>query len=266
MFFSVGNDAISSSNGAPAGHAGGPGESGATCRSCHAGPALTAVPGIISSTIPATGYVPGQTYTISAAIARPGHTKFGFQISPQNVAGTKMGTMIITNPQTKLVGGGSKYITHTGSGNTSPDSISWSFDWTAPAAGSGEVTFYGAFNVTNANNNTTGDTVITSSLGVQEEVFMGTRPLLTEAAELTVFPNPATDQVSVSYHLRQPENVRLQLLDILGRPVADWQPGQQGAGAHTRTLPLDRGRLSAGIYVLQLQTASRFAASLVQIQ
>ena len=43
-----------------------------------------------------------------------------------------------------------KAITHTSSGiSTTGDSNSWSFDWTAPASGTGDVTFYGAFNAAN---------------------------------------------------------------------------------------------------------------------
>src|ERR1041385_8266686 len=73
-----GNEAMSSSGGAPAGHTGSPGDGFSTCTACHLGPAATAQSGWITSTIPAAGYLPNTTYTIIATATRAGHTRFGF--------------------------------------------------------------------------------------------------------------------------------------------------------------------------------------------
>ncbi|MES1181695.1 MAG: hypothetical protein ABUL44_02775, partial [Flavobacterium sp.] len=71
------------STGAIPGVAGDPAGGDQNCTSCHAGPAATLQTGWISSNIPAAGYVPFTTYTITATATRPGHTRFGFEISPQ---------------------------------------------------------------------------------------------------------------------------------------------------------------------------------------
>jgi hypothetical protein len=164
----VTNEANSHTSGATAMRTGSPGDGGATCKNCHAGPTPTTQAGLITSTIPAAGYTAGQTYTITATVARSGHTKFGFEVSPQNTAGTQLGTLIVTNTtEMQLVGSG-KYITHKTAGVTGSNSRSWVFNWTAPAAGTGNVTFYGAFNITNAMNNSTGDTTVLSTLTVAE--------------------------------------------------------------------------------------------------
>ncbi len=124
--------------GAPAGYTGSPGD-GQNCTSCHGGTATSST-GWITSNIPASGYVPGTTYQITATNSLTGSGKFGFEVSPQNASGTLLGTLAAgTNSQ--LVGGG-KYVTHT---NASPSISTWTFNWTAPAAGTGNVTFYGAF-------------------------------------------------------------------------------------------------------------------------
>jgi hypothetical protein len=65
----------------------------------------------------------------------------GFEISPQNTAGAQKGTLV-AGSGSQLVGGGTKYITHT---NANTTTNTWTFGWIAPAAGSGAVTFYGAF-------------------------------------------------------------------------------------------------------------------------
>lgn len=162
------NKADSHTSGSPSARTGSPGDGGATCENCHAGPTPTTQVGLITSTIPASGYTAGQTYTITATITRQGHNKFGFEISPQSPAGTLLGTLIVTNTtEMQLVGSG-KYITHKTAGVSGTNSRSWIFNWTAPAAGNGDVTFYGAFNITNAQNNSSGDTTVLSTLTVNE--------------------------------------------------------------------------------------------------
>jgi len=124
--------------GAPPAKTGSPGD-GSNCTECHGGTA-TSVTGWITSNIPSGGYTPGQTYQITATNQLTGSGKFGFEVSPQNAAGTLLGTLAAgTNSQ--LVGS-NKYVTHT---NANTTVSSWTFNWTAPAAGTGTVTFYGAF-------------------------------------------------------------------------------------------------------------------------
>lgn len=127
--------------GAPAGVSSSPSD-GATCAKsgCHGGP-VTAMSGIITSNVPVAGYTGGITYTITATFSGSAGVNKGFEISPQNSAGTLLGTLI-AGTGTKLTGSG-KYITH--STPISADPAVWSFQWTAPAKGTGTVTFYGSF-------------------------------------------------------------------------------------------------------------------------
>lgn len=124
--------------GSPAGKTGSPGD-GSNCSSCH-GTAATTTAGWITSNIPAAGYTPGQAYQITATNNMTGSGKYGFEVSPQNVAGTLLGTLT-AGTGTKLVGTG-KYVTQSAASNTLK---TWTFTWTAPVAGTGNVTFYGAF-------------------------------------------------------------------------------------------------------------------------
>lgn len=164
--FYIGQEAHTSSSGGPAGHTGSPGD-GASCANCHAGGTSSGKTADITSDIPPTGYVPGTTYTITATATSSATSKFGFQISPQNIAGNLLGTLVNTSAQTQLVGS-SKYITHTSGGTSGAGSKTWSFNWVAPAQGTGNVTFYGAFNFTNNNNAVSGDYILTMSYVVNE--------------------------------------------------------------------------------------------------
>lgn len=164
------NNVHGNSSGSPAGYTGSPLEfSGRTCGSgggCHGG-GSTFQTNMITSNIPVSGYVVGQTYQITATVVSVGRTKFGFQLSPQRANGNTAGTLI-GNAQVQVTGS-QRYVTHNSSSNTGTGSRSWTFNWTAPATGFGPVTFYAAFNAANNNGGTSGDIILNSSLIVNEE-------------------------------------------------------------------------------------------------
>lgn len=150
---------ISSPDGAPSGYAYDKASNYRSCAysGCHSGTAVFADTSIakITSNIPSTGYVPGQTYTFTATVNKPGYVRYGFEASPQDSVGNYKGTMVVTNTtKTKITG--TKYITHTQSGNSSS---SWSWNWIAPALGSGQVKMSGALMAANNNGGTSGDSV-----------------------------------------------------------------------------------------------------------
>jgi hypothetical protein len=129
---------VLSPNGAPPAKTGSPGD-GSNCTECHGGTATTTA-GLITSNIPSGGYVPGTTYQITATNTLTGAGKYGFEVSPQNTAGTLLGTLI-AGSGSQLVGS-NKYVTHLSASTTTS---AWTFGWVAPASGTGAVTFYGAF-------------------------------------------------------------------------------------------------------------------------
>lgn len=135
-------------------YTGSPGD-GHNCSQCH-GNASTAN-GWITSNIPASGYVPGTSYLITATNTISGSGKYGFEVSPQSNSGTLLGTLA-PGTNSKLVG--SKWITQS---NASNSVTSWTFTWTAPVAGTGSVTFYGSFA------RSTGSAVKLSTLTVTEQ-------------------------------------------------------------------------------------------------
>lgn len=126
-------------SGAPAGYTGSPGD-GQHCVSCHGGSAAT-VANWITSDIPAQGYTPGTVYNLTVTVTGSGSK--GFEVSPQNPSGTQLG-ILAAGTGSKLVGG-TKYVTQ--SASSSSATKIWNFTWTAPVAGTGIVTFYGAFTV-----------------------------------------------------------------------------------------------------------------------
>ena len=160
---------VSSPDGAPSGVSNDPSSGSANCTNCHSGTATIPATTVanITTNIPAAGYTPGVTYTITATVNYAGRTRFGFQVSPQNAAGTKLGTLINTGNQTKLVGSG-KYVTQTQAGNSGTGTKTWTFNWVAPVAGTGTVTFYGSLMAANNNGGTSGDATYKVQTSVTE--------------------------------------------------------------------------------------------------
>jgi hypothetical protein len=241
--------ALGNGTGAPASRTGSPFDAG-NCTFCHTGSAAATLPGIITSNIPASGYIPGATYTITATISVAGINKYGFEISPQNSTGAKKGTMIITSPTEMQLISSSKYMTHKAAGTAATSGTrTWSFNWTAPAAGSGDVTFYGAFVCANGNGSDTGDQVKLSTLLVSENPFAGIAEAKNE--ELwSVYPNPSTGKVFMS-SLDKSNN---DILDITITDITGKQIKIISGNELSQDQSLDIADLQSGMYVLSIRS------------
>ncbi|MEO1448353.1 MAG: alkaline phosphatase D family protein [Bacteroidota bacterium] len=83
-------------------------------------------------------------------------------------------------------------------------------------------------------------------------------------AILGIYPNPAQDQFVVQYALDQSRTVRMQLLDVQGRVVADLVNARQLPGVYH--LRMDTRSLAEGVYVLRGQEGERIFARRVIIR
>lgn len=161
----------SHSSGSIGGKTGSVGDGGTTCTQCHSDFNAQAQAGWITTNIPAEGYTPGETYTITATGTHDGVQKFGFELTAEDNIGTKRGTLTITDATRTKLTNGNKAVTHTQAGNTpSGNSNTWSMDWTAPAASFETIIFNAAYNAANGNGKTGGDKIYTSSLSVSEYI------------------------------------------------------------------------------------------------
>jgi hypothetical protein len=202
-------------DGTEPGHTGSPGDSLKNCTICHGGTTELAI-GWITSNIPESGYEPGKRYTITATNSVHGATRFGFQVSPQAINGTLLGTLIITDTTTTQLVGSSKYVTYRAAGVEGQDSRSWSFDWIAPEKGTGEVIFYGAFNSNPGHKDK--DKTFLSQLKVEENISSGLHDINSNV-KFAVHPNPAKQLTNVTLELSTISNVNIKVVDIAGKEV-----------------------------------------------
>lgn len=160
--------------GSPGGYTGSPTD-GNNCTFCHGGTA-TNVQNWISSDIPAQGYTPGNTYQIS--VTGTGSGNKGFELTAEDISNNKIG-IFAAGTGSKLTNS-NHAVTHTSANSGNPHT--WTFLWTAPQAGSGDVTFYAAIVVGQPNINLT-------SLAVSENTSSDV--LVLNEADIKIKPNPA---------------------------------------------------------------------------
>lgn len=238
--------------GAPAARSGGAGEQNCT-NSCHNSFSVNSGTGTLSITSDATNneYAPGVTYTFTVTMSQTGISRFGFEclVGYSTGSSSTVGSLVITNStETKMLSSGAKrYATHKTAGTTATDSKSWSFDWTAPDPGVGDVNFYVAGNAANNNSNDSGDRIYTSSLtltqmavGVEDELgkpWAGVAGSGKKSQELILKNFPS-------------EEILMNVLDANGQTV--YSNAFMPAGEETHVnLPLDG--IASGIYFITLR-------------
>lgn len=144
-------------------------------------------------------YVPGKTYTITRVGNNTGAaiTHFGFQIVAVNGAGNQAGTFAITNAANTqtftaapLTG-----VEHKTKIAKSGNNFNVQFNWTAPAAGAGTVTFRIAANGVNNDGGTNGDQMNVGTFQLTEGSSASVGQVA--AGRFRLFPNPASNQVTL---------------------------------------------------------------------
>ncbi|MBL7888451.1 MAG: N-acetylmuramoyl-L-alanine amidase [Bacteroidia bacterium] len=99
--------------------------------------------------------------------------------------------------------------------------------------------------------------------GLQSTVFTSNGQLVeltptsvsenSNAFELNVYPNPFTSNTSLSYQLSAVADVRIELVDVLGKQIELLNTKAQAAGKHAITINANELHLAKGMYFLKLQ-------------
>jgi hypothetical protein len=179
-------------SGSPGGYTNSPLD-GANCTHCHPGSA-SPVSNYITTDIPAEGYFGGFTYNIT--VSYTGSGKKGFELTCEDSNNTKVG-VLHQGSGTKMTNG-NHAVTHSSAQSSS--TATWNFTWTAPASGTGTVTFYSALVVGEPHVKYCSLTVNESTTGINS---------LENQLSFKVYPNPAVDHMMV-----QTDNDSEKRLDI----------------------------------------------------
>ena len=184
---------MSNSGGSPGGRTGSSSD-GQTCATagCHG-----AIPpngqDMISTNIPAEGYMADSTYQISVTVTDANSSKFGFEMTVEDASGSKQGSFTGNTDVTSY--NSNQRVTHKSSSNSGSGSRTWTMDWTAPSSGAGSLTFYVAALVANGNGNNSGDFVLTDSRQFMEQITASHAKI--EAFDMKIYPNPTQDYIQI---------------------------------------------------------------------
>ncbi len=210
-------------------------------------------------------YVPGALHTVTVAISGDDGADpagYGFQAQfLQDADNVQAGTMSNPGARTQVsdLDNGRSYAEHT---SVNPNN-SFTFDWTAPPAGTGEVTLYAVGNQvdggggTNNDNGSTQPTVIDLTEGVVSSVARTNSQI-----PFTLAPNPATEHTSLSVDLGRQGSYELKIMNALGR-VIQQKTYTLDAGANEVNIELND--LSRGVYIVSLEgVGDRLSTRLVK--
>lgn len=235
------NNAEGNVSGAPGGNTGAPGDATCAKSGCHSGNTVQQIPGLITTDIPTSGYVPGETYTITATANNNGGERFGFQVTAKDGAAQLAGTFTAINTNTKTIV--NKYITHTLAGSTATDTKAWTFEWTAPQTATGDITFYGAFNLANNDGNSFGDQIVTSSRTVSKDPTASVS--FVDKERINIYPSPFNNKITFDLPAG-PASV--EIYNVNGEKVTTLISENGGA------LEKELGWLENGIYFVLIKT------------
>ena len=161
--------------------------SGCSCHYSGSSPTIT-------HNIP-TAYDAGQQYTLNISVSSSTGQKGGFSLEVNKGTLSSPGVGI---GAVKVNSAGSS-ATHTTSNNRA-----WTLAWTAPATGSGSVTFGLACMAANGNGGTGGDSWTTTSVTVPETP-QGNQPPSASNALLSPTTAKTADQLSLTYNFNDPD-------------------------------------------------------------
>jgi Secretion system C-terminal sorting domain/Reeler domain len=200
--------------------------------SCHGGSATSTVIvniALDSAGVPTTHYKAGMTYNVVLTSTNSlSLSKFGFQLgcitgtaavtTPTN-AGTFDTTGLPTSTRYTAASSGNFVLnmieqsnTITGSAGTFVDS----FSWTAPAAGTGAVSFWAVVNAVNGNGGTSGDKWNTNSAAINEWVIPTSVANVANSTDVKVFPVPFNDVLNVSFAGVDAGDYTVSVFDLSG--------------------------------------------------
>lgn len=230
---------------------------------CHAGDASSLDDVFSLDDIPDEGYTGGERYTLKVSLASSGKTVYGFQASPHDDTGNLLGTLHATDmTETQIVGNGS-YITHTVNGlSDGVETKIWSFDWTAPPSGTGDVTLYGGFVMGNGDGSANGDLIATSDIVITENPLsaIGGESSISDWT-LDFFTNPVSDALDIAVNVVKSCELAMSLVDISGKVVRDNGMLQMQPGLHK--IQMDVLDIPSGIFLLRVHAGNAVAVKRV---
>ena len=174
------------------------------CTQCHSGSANTSGGAVSIDGLPSSGYVPGESYSLTVKVSGAHSRGYGFQMASQvgndNAGSFSLG---LSSQNSELNGNRVQHSSRTVSGE-------WIVDWLAPSSDVGDITFSVSGLATGGSSGYNGDDVYTADLVVPSSTPQETDLFISEYIEgsssnkaIEIF-NPTGSAVDLSnYSIKQ---------------------------------------------------------------
>jgi len=246
--------------------------SGCTCHSSSATTGIGVTIELDSAGVPTTHYTGGKSYTVK--ITGTNNTSnnlplFGFQLgcikgSAAQTTPTNAGTWKTPYPTNVhyaapvasyyvvgIVEHGTQLAPISGSGGNGTV-YSETINWTAPAAGTGTISFWGTLNAVNGDASTGGDNWNVKHIAISEWTLnAGIVSVEENLIHLNIFPNPAKQNITVSCNLNETSEVEINMYGIDGRMVSNLMNSTLTQGEHNQQFEIPTNT-KPGIYLIEL--------------
>lgn len=232
---------------------GSPAASGAFCQSCHSAgafnPSVTIEVFEEGTTTAITEYAPEVTYDVKITVSAGNGSPAGYGMQTSVLDANNLTAGSFSDPsnaaQISTLSGGREFL------EQSQVNSSGVFEgkWTAPAAGTGGVTFYTGANAVNGDGSTAGDGSTKSTFALTEGTASSNQNRNALAAQVKIFPNPVQDVFNVEIVGATSGQHSVALFNAAGQQVLNEIINvQYGMDVHT----FDVSNLAKGIYQLQV--------------
>ena len=225
------------------------------CSACHSGGNFNVEPFVmmtdLENTTEFTTYTPGETYLLQIILNETtgGAAGFGFQSTVVDGAGTSVGNFSNPSSNGQLeFAGGRDIFEH----NDLSSSNTFTVEWTAPAAGTGDVTLYFAGIAANGNGGTGGDALYTGQASWAEGASN------VADAEGPAFAVSAVDGAIFVNQIQSPQPLALRVFDAMGREVAQ-------ATTYSVRSEISTSGWPTGAYIIKVSTESPAPASTFRV-
>lgn len=207
-------------------------------------------------------YEPDQTYRVRVTneVAGGDPAGFGFQIlclkAPKDQNGDDAAAF--SNPASNVkiaiaTSNGRQYAEHNGESETNVFEV----DWTAPAAGTGAVTFYSCGNAVNNNNMNSGDGADCEVLELAESDPSSTVEA-NGGVKILLYPNPVQEEMKVTLISDISAEFDMEIFDMQGRlMIKESIEFMTGENSYF----YDVNKLSKGTYLVKFSNEEKIATA-----
>jgi hypothetical protein len=229
-----------------------------TCAQCHSSGAFNSSVSVEvfeeGTNTAVSDYLPGIVYDVKVKVsADAGASGFGSQTTVLDANNAPIASFSApsANSQLTTLASGRQFLEQSSTG-----SDEFAAKWTAPAAGTGSVTFYAAGNAINGNGATSGDGASNTSFTLAEDLSSSNLNVNQLKVAMKAFPNPVQDILNIETIGSTDGEHSLTITNMVGQVV------------HQSVINLDLGmdltqvdvqQLPKGMYSVSLAQANKIA-------